>query len=65
MPGVSTPDLTDEFPGARAIELQFRNFGEIKQFSGPIVTIKCHEDNSLVKQAVAEAGQGSSKKRHV
>lgn len=54
----STPDLSDAAPQARAIELAFGNYGAVKVFSGPAVTIKCHEDNSLVKQAVGEAGEG-------
>jgi len=58
MTTISTPDLTDAHPQARAIELQFTNFGAIRQFYGPAVTIKCHEDNSLVKQCVSEAGGG-------
>jgi len=55
---ISTPDLSDEAPEVRALELQFYNFGAIKQFGGRAVTIKCHEDNSLVKQCVDEAGAG-------
>lgn len=58
MTDISTPDLTDEHPQARAIELQFGNFGAVKQFGGPAVTIKCHEDNSLVKACVGEPGEG-------
>lgn len=58
MPRISTPDLTDEHPETRAIELQFHNFGAVKQFGGPAVTIKCHEDNSLVKACVGEPGEG-------
>lgn len=58
MKAFSTPDLSDAAPQARAIELAFGNYGGVKVFSGPAVTIKCHEDNSLVKQAVAEAGEG-------
>jgi regulator of ribonuclease activity A len=54
----STPDLSDEAPEVCAIELQFNNYGAIKQFSGQAVTIKCHEDNSLVKQCVGEPGAG-------
>jgi regulator of RNase E activity RraA len=54
----STPDLSDAAPQARAIELAFGNYGAVKVFSGQAVTIKCHEDNSLVKQAVGEAGEG-------
>ena len=55
---ISTPDLTDQAPEARAIELQFNNYGAVKQFAGQAVTIKCHEDNSLVKACVAEPGAG-------
>lgn len=54
----STPDLTDAHPDVLAIELQFTSFGLFKQFCGQAVTIKCHEDNSLVKQCVAEPGEG-------
>lgn len=56
---ISTPDLADEFPQlVAAVELDFRNYGAIKQFSGAAVTIKCHEDNSLVKALVATPGEG-------
>ena len=58
MHAFSTPDLSDDHDESRAIELQFRSFGRRQQFYGPVVTIKCHEDNSLVKACVAEAGQG-------
>lgn len=55
---ISTPDLSDDHPEARAIELQFVNYGALKSFSGEAVTIKCHEDNSLVKACVGEQGRG-------
>ncbi len=55
---ISTPDLTDDHPQARALELQFNNYGAIKQFGGPAVTLKCFEDNSLVKACVGEPGEG-------
>ena len=55
---ISTPDLSDEFTNVLALELPFLNYGGISAFGGEVVTIKCHEDNSLVKQAVAEAGEG-------
>ena len=58
MNSISTPDLSDQAPAARAIELPFINFGGRKQFAGQVVTIKCHEDNSLVKACVGEAGEG-------
>lgn len=54
----STPDLSDDAPAARAIELPFLNLGRHSHFSGQAVTIKCHEDNSLVKACVEEAGEG-------
>jgi len=55
---ISTPDLSDASPDARALELQFRNYGARQSFGGPAVTIKCFEDNSLVKACVGEPGQG-------
>ena len=56
---LSTPDIADEFPqDVQALELPLQNFGAISQFSGPAVTIKCHEDNSLVKELVATPGEG-------
>jgi len=36
----------------------FRDFGGTPKFSGSIVTIKCFEDNSLVKAAVDSPGEG-------
>jgi len=58
MATISTPDLSDDAPEARALDLQLCNYGEIQQFGGRAVTIKCHEDNSLVKQCVEEPGLG-------
>lgn len=53
------PDLCDEFPElVRVIEPMFMNFGGIEAFGGEIVTIKCHEDNSLVAEMVDEPGTG-------
>lgn len=36
----------------------FRDFGGRRAFGGQIVTISCHEDNSLVRDAVATPGEG-------
>lgn len=58
MQDFSTPDLSDDAPEARAIELPFVNYGQIRRFFGRAVTIKCHEDNSLVKACVEEEGAG-------
>ena len=56
---ISTPDIADDFPDqVAALELPLRNFGGLHQFSGAVVTVKCHEDNSLVKELVGTPGQG-------
>lgn len=55
----STCDLCDQHPGlVRVAEPLFRDFGGRHAFGGRIATIKCHEDNSMVRDAVAEPGQG-------
>lgn len=38
--------------------LQFRDYGARRAFSGPIRTVRCHEDNSLVKATLGEPGYG-------
>jgi regulator of ribonuclease activity A len=50
-----TADLVDEY-GERlsSIPVQFRSFGQRTQFAGPAVTVKCFEDNALLKQTLAE-----------
>lgn len=53
------PDLCDEYPHLVSVMTpMFRNFGARSSFGGPMSTIKCHEDNSLVADAVDEAGEG-------
>ncbi|OPX55612.1 regulator of ribonuclease activity A [Oceanospirillum multiglobuliferum] len=54
-----TPDLCDAYPHlVKAVEPIFTNFGGISSFGGEIVTIKCFEDNSKVKQMVDQPGEG-------
>ncbi|MCA0891880.1 ribonuclease E activity regulator RraA [Microbulbifer agarilyticus] len=56
---ISTPDLCDEFPELiQIVEPGFINFGGRETFGGTITTIKCFEDNSLVRDLVAEEGAG-------
>tara|TARA_R110000823_G_scaffold91174_5_gene201152 strand:+ start:512 stop:991 length:480 start_codon:yes stop_codon:yes gene_type:complete len=55
---ISTPDLSDAAPLALAVPLPLRNYGLHSCFHGRAVTIKCHEDNSLVKACVEEDGEG-------
>ena len=55
----ATTELSDEFGDQLQVcEPLFRDFGGRRRFCGPIATIKCFEDNSLVRELVAEPGQG-------
>lgn len=55
----STPDLCDEYPSlVRVVDPIFCNFGGRQRFNGRVVTIKCFEDNSRVKEVVAKPGNG-------
>lgn len=42
----------------RVLPPVFRDYGGILKFCGPVVTVKCFEDNSLVKAAVDSPGEG-------
>ncbi len=54
-----TPDLCDDNPElVRVLAPMFKNFGGRKAFCGEIVTVKCFEDNSLVKEHAAKDGSG-------
>ncbi|QKZ03898.1 MULTISPECIES: ribonuclease E activity regulator RraA [Pseudomonas] len=54
-----TPDLCDAYPElVKVLEPMFSNFGGRDSFGGQIVTIKCFEDNSLVKEQVDKDGKG-------
>ena len=55
---MTTSDLFDEHPGATSCETQFRQFGGIRSFFGPIATVRCHEDNVLLRAQVSEPGDG-------
>jgi regulator of ribonuclease activity A len=46
-------DVSGEF---RVLPPVFRDFGAVRKFSGPVVTVKCFEDNTLVKAAVDAPG---------
>jgi regulator of ribonuclease activity A len=62
-PIFATCDLCDahknDASGAfRVLPPVFRDFGGLHRFAGSVVTVKCFEDNSLVKAAVDSAGGG-------
>jgi regulator of ribonuclease activity A len=55
----STPDLCDKYPDlVQVVEPMFVNYGGRVSFGGEIVTIKCFEDNSFVKEWVEKPGKG-------
>lgn len=54
-----TADLVDEIgSNVRSCDLQLRQFGGRTQFAGPITTVKCFEDNALLKSVLSEPGNG-------
>ena len=54
-----TPDLCDDNPDLiSVVEPIFNNYGGKRAFGGEIVTVKCHEDNSVVKKQASELGHG-------
>ena len=55
----TTPDLCDEYAETITVAAPiFRGYGAKDAFAGQISTIKCFEDNSLVREAVVEDGHG-------
>lgn len=59
-PAFVLPDLFDANEGVIvAAEPLFGSFGGVSAFCGPIRTIKCFEDNSVVAERVREPGEGA------
>ncbi|MFF5625592.1 ribonuclease E activity regulator RraA [Microbacterium sp. NPDC012755] len=57
---VATADLYDELgDGIQSLPLQLRSFGRRRAFDGPIRTVRCLEDNALVKSLLATPGEGA------
>ena len=51
----ATADLVDIYGDQLAsVALPFRSFGGKTRFSGRVVTVKCFEDNALLKQKLAQ-----------
>jgi len=62
-PIVATCDLCDAHKGNdtgafRVLPPVFRDFGALTRFAGPVVTVKCFEDNTPVKRALEGPGEG-------
>ncbi|MEM6320334.1 MAG: ribonuclease E activity regulator RraA [Bacteroidota bacterium] len=55
----TTADLWDDHPNQLiCLTPLFQNYGKKPCFGGEIVTVKLHEDNSLVRETLGENGQG-------
>lgn len=56
---VPTADLVDEIGEAvRSCDTQFRDLGGRTEFFGPISTVRCFQDNALLKSVLGEPGEG-------
>jgi regulator of ribonuclease activity A len=55
----ATADLVDDiYPDVRSCDLQLRDLGGVTTFAGPITTVKCFQDNALLKSVLSEPGNG-------
>lgn len=60
---IATCDLCDVHKGDhsgafRVLPPMFKSFGGREAFAGRVSTVKCHEDNTSVKEAVESPGKG-------
>ena len=56
---LSVPDICDDFfDEIQVLEPLFSDYGGMRKFCGEIVTLKCFEDNSLVRDLVRSEGRG-------
>jgi regulator of ribonuclease activity A len=54
-----TADLVDQYGAElRVCDVQFRQFGGQRVFTGPVRTVSCHEDNGLLRDLVRTPGAG-------
>jgi regulator of ribonuclease activity A len=54
-----TADLVDSIGAdVRSCDLQFRQFGGRPEFAGPISTVRCFQDNALLKSVLSGPGDG-------
>ncbi|MEQ7739417.1 ribonuclease E activity regulator RraA [Escherichia coli] len=57
---VNTADLYDERgEDIQSIAIQFQSLGGKTHFSGPARTVRCFEDNALLKSVVSTPGDGA------
>jgi len=53
-----TTDLLDKHPELEACEAGLGHYGGRREFSGEVVTVRCFEDNSLVRELLQTPGDG-------
>jgi regulator of ribonuclease activity A len=54
-----TADLVDDIgPAVRSCDAQFRQFGGRPEFAGRVSTVRCFEDNALLKSVLSAPGDG-------
>lgn len=55
----ATADLVDEiYPDVRSCDLQLQNYGARSAFAGRITTVRCFQDNALLKSILSTPGEG-------
>jgi len=59
MNDIATADLSDELGSdVQVIEPPWLDYGGKLAFSGPAATVRCHDDNSKVREMLESAGDG-------
>lgn len=60
LPSVTaTADILDDHGDKASVcEAELRQYGGVRAFEGPIATVRCYEDNLLLKELLAEPGEG-------
>lgn len=56
---LSTADLFDQYEArVTSCDTQFRQYGGVSAFSGELATVRCFQDNVLLKQVLSHPGDG-------
>ena len=57
---ISTADLYDERGSQlRSVSLQFQDIGGVSGFTGEVRTVRCFQDNALLKEVLSQPGDGA------
>ena len=60
MDTIATADLYDERgPELQSVALQFQDCGGDTSFAGPVRTVRCFQDNALLKSVLSTPGEGA------